>query len=195
MRTMKLGEALEKFRKEKAAGRKSLPQALAELRDADPETRRWGVLALRRIGGKEAVQALIGALEDPDPWVRSSAALSLGILEAPAAFEPLLRHYRGDPSGEVRAMCGPYLEQYSDPRVIPAHLDALRDPEWKVVLGAVVALELLEVREAVPNLFTLLDHPTASVRRAACEALLTFGVPDSRIASTLEALDADPEAP
>jgi len=48
------------------------------------------------------VDGLIGALQDPDEFVRAEAALSLGTIADPKAKEPLLRMRSEDPSGSVR---------------------------------------------------------------------------------------------
>ncbi|BBL69261.1 HEAT repeat domain-containing protein [Methanoculleus chikugoensis] len=48
------------------------------------------------------VDGLIRALADPDEFVRSQAALSLGTLADPKAQEPLARVRDEDPSASVR---------------------------------------------------------------------------------------------
>jgi HEAT repeat protein len=48
------------------------------------------------------VDGLIRALSDPDEFVRSQAALSLGTLAYPKAQEPLAKMRKDDPSASAR---------------------------------------------------------------------------------------------
>lgn len=49
------------------------------------------------------LQALIGALEDPDRLVRTNAAIALGKLRNPQAIIPLIRHAVTDPDRDVQS--------------------------------------------------------------------------------------------
>ena len=73
------------------------------------EAYRWGrrlvANALGAIGGPEAIDALTSMLEDPDPFVRRDAALSLLRQRDPALLarvEPLLRENPGDHLATVK---------------------------------------------------------------------------------------------
>jgi HEAT repeat protein len=58
---------------------------LAILCDADRDLRQAAALALGNLGESRAVSALIRALADPDPSVRSAVEQALHVLGAPSA--------------------------------------------------------------------------------------------------------------
>jgi len=189
-----LTNAWMKFRADlRANERVPLATALANLRDPDPDVRSNATRCLSRLGGEAAITALVSAMEDPEPRVRAGAALALGTLNAHAGLDALLHHLRHDDAGHVRTMCASFLDRFDDPRIPGAFLEALEDPEWKVVSSACVGLELLGSMEAASRLLPLLGHPQKFVRERACSALVALGRRDSRIITTLEELTADPE--
>ena len=81
----------------------TLEQALAELRDPDPQARVRAVRWLRVLGGPEAVAALIGALDDPFEDVFASAGLALGEMQVREAVPILIERVRSDRRWEERA--------------------------------------------------------------------------------------------
>jgi len=188
-----LSDGWDAVRRSLAAPPKTLGAALADLRDPSPEVRWRATTDVRRHGGPEAVEALITAMDDPATQVRAGAALSLGILEAPEALDPLLHHFLNDEAASVRAICGSFLTRFDDPRIANAFVVALRDPDWKVVTAGCGGIQVRGAREAIPELLPLLDHPHYGVRESACSALLSLGNRDPRLIPTLQALARDPE--
>jgi len=59
--------------------------------DPDPAARRETTNTLRILSAHEAVPALIQALDDPDPYVRSNALSAVRWIEGPQALKPLLK--------------------------------------------------------------------------------------------------------
>ena len=57
--------------------------------DSHPEVRWNAAVVLGRLGERQALPALIGALEDPHAQVRLQSAASLGLLGDPRAVEAL----------------------------------------------------------------------------------------------------------
>lgn len=131
---------------------------------------RWGVaLGLGKIGGESAVDALIGALHDPDTEVRQRAASALGDIGEPALpslIEALRRHDADLRQGVVAA-----LGQVGRP-ALPSLLAALRtgdDPHIRA--GAAAALGEIGDPRSVDALIESLDDEHEEVRAAAREAL------------------------
>lgn len=77
-----------------AAAKGRIARALIDIMKTDPDktVRRRATSALRSVGGKSAVPALIEALKDPDLSVRFYAANSLGVFAGPEAI-PALEAY------------------------------------------------------------------------------------------------------
>lgn len=84
-----------------------LDQAVADLKAADPSTRRKAVLTLRRLGEPKVVVPLVAALGDPDKQVREFAAEALGNLRSAAKEAiPALQTALGDPDPDVAREAG-----------------------------------------------------------------------------------------
>jgi HEAT repeat protein len=66
--------------------------------------------ALGKMKDAHALDALVNALDDPDPRVRAESCTALGELRDPAAVEPLLQATR-DPEHLVRARAGSALDR------------------------------------------------------------------------------------
>src|SRR5438132_6445176 len=64
-------------------------QLIKELHSEDRRVRRHAAEELGRVGGDQAIMALIGALRDQDQFVCSAAALALGEIKDKRASEPL----------------------------------------------------------------------------------------------------------
>ena len=83
------------------------PERLPHLaRDPHPEVRRRALLAMGRIGHRDAAPHLAAALADPHPGVRADAAFALGELgdTAPATVAALRRAAAGDDSAAAEAV-------------------------------------------------------------------------------------------
>ena len=72
-------------------------------------------VALGLIGDSRATEAVIAALEDPDPRVRRDSAFALGRLKGPQAL-PRLARAMTDPDPEVSASAIRALGDLGDPR-------------------------------------------------------------------------------
>ena len=115
--------------------------AFPQLRDPDAELRLDGVEQLNVDG--PGVNAALGFLlrNDPDPRIRTFAAEELAWAE--------------DADEEVRG----------------ALAAALADPDPEVVLAAVIALEDIGDRAAIPHLEELRTHPNGLIRETAEDAV------------------------
>jgi HEAT repeat protein len=71
---------------------------------------------LGRLGGKQAVDALVVALNDPECYVRWHAACSLGLLHPPEALEALITAAAGGEFGKANDNAIGALAAYNDER-------------------------------------------------------------------------------
>lgn len=159
------------------AGAEALPLIREARAATDPRRREGAALALGRCTGGEAVEALIGALGDPDSRVRRAAAWSLGEqgrrgASPPAAAEALIGAL-GDPDRWVRPDAALALGKLGpaapgDARIEPLE-QALRDPNPWVRRAAVLALGGIGGEQALS--IAALDDPSADVRHGAAQAL------------------------
>jgi HEAT repeat protein len=130
----------------------ALPALAAGVRDPNVQNRRAAVDALEMMGDEAApaVPALVGALGDPDIFVRWAAARTLG-----------------------------KMTRLDVPAIMPAMLVVLRDPDLDVRLAAAEALRRFgpAARDAVPILLQSVGHGEVSQQLAAIRALASIGQP------------------
>jgi len=172
----------------------ALTQAL-HLQDQDETVRASVAEALKKIGSpealralKETIPALIQALQDRDPEVRSNAAYTLGgkgegAVDAVPALIQLLK----DQNGDVRSNSAGALGQIGTPEAIkaakgaiPALVQALQNKDIRVTaagaLGQIGTPEAIKAAEgAVPDLIQALQDQDDSARRTAAVALGKVG--------------------
>ena len=129
-----------------------------ELRDAIAKT--LGAI------GEMALQTLIYALDDPDPWVNCAAARALGHIGDPSAIAPLSDLIKSEHS-VVRSATTQALAQIADGRAVRAALASSEAPRtfWKL-------MALKEIDEStLDQLQELLDDPDEYIRAQAAEVL------------------------
>lgn len=132
--------------------------------------------ALGDMGSARAVPALVGALDDPDRDVRAAATRALGLLEAPAAVEPIVEQLA---TGRVqRSVAGWALMQIGAPALEPLR-GLLRDGDWRVRATAVEVLGFAGEAADAPTLVGLLRDPSAEVRAKSAHALGRLGASDA----------------
>ena len=144
--------------------------------DEPPPLRAAAVLALGRIGDWIAVGALGEALMDPDPEIRSAAALSLGLLPADGVAQRLERTLRSDSEWEPRFAAAIALGRMPKEIAAEALSQALvSDPAWQVRQQAARSLQDLGTSRAAELLAAVLkdeegpsarDVPAPAARRA-----------------------------
>jgi HEAT repeat protein len=177
----------------------------AELADrlasGDREVRREAAYALALLGSeaKDALPALIKALDDPDKQVWSNAVTAVANIgpEAEAAIPTLIdalnsRRSRGGRERDRRQalLRSAYALTRIGPAAVPPLIAALDADDGAARQGAAKALGGMgpAAREAIPGLIRNLGHPEAAVRSEMIEALSSIG-PDS-IGALSDALGA-----
>ncbi|MGD1908045.1 MAG: HEAT repeat domain-containing protein [Leptolyngbyaceae cyanobacterium] len=150
----------------------------AFLHDEDTVVHGSSVGALARIG-EPAVPDLLRVLENPEyPEVtKGHAAWALAFMGAEA--EPHLMQVLASDSSEVRAAVigalAKILQENPDADSANILIKALEDPVEDVRCEAAAAIGNLAYQPALPNLLTLLKHPSAESRRSAALALMKVG--------------------
>jgi HEAT repeat protein len=105
--------------------------ALENARARAPGDRALAVELAALAGTPECIAVVMGALEDPDPEVRATAARGLSDTPTPAAVPALARRLT-DPHVDVRIEAVRALSVVDDDGVPPALISALKDPEPRV---------------------------------------------------------------
>lgn len=162
-----LTRALEEFDAERL-----LALAAANARAPSPEDRALAVELAARAGSVDASTLVMGALEDPDPSVRRTAASAMTTLRAPAAV-PALSRSLNDPQADVRIEAIRALGLIDDDTVPGVLIGALRDPEIRVREMAADALSQWHSPSVARRLAAALASP--DLRRAAGEVLSRMG--------------------
>ena len=151
---------------------------LRKLKAADVQTRVRAAADVAESGGRAAVPALIEALGDESPEVRTAVAGALSRIVHPAAAEPLVGALRAlaAPQGAARGGAEQFralavaIANQGQPAVAPL-MKLLDAPEKDVRLWAAHALGRIAHPEAVQPLARLLDDKRSDVRREAALAL------------------------
>lgn len=182
-----------------ALGKAGLPPLLDALRHGDAWTREYAAIFLEGFVPDDAaaLKALIDALDDPEPKVRSAAMSRLpnGPCSAPAV--PKLLQRLSHPDRETRDAAASKLAMIGTD-VMPELFRLIRSGDSRTRQAAINAIGNMDVEAgaAIPDLVKLLHDQDVEVRRNAAWALYRVGPQDPAILPTLvEAYqnDKDPE--
>lgn len=129
---------------------------------------------------KVAVAPLIEALDDPEPDVRSSAALALGTCEDPHALDPLAqRLLQSNELPIVRRFAAEGLDQLQDRRAASALLCVLEQPQEDTEVRYFAARALMHLGDPLAfDLFqrVLLDQQAPTrLRKVAADGIGALG--------------------
>jgi hypothetical protein len=86
-----------------------------------------------------------------------------------AGYEAVIERLANDPDGAVRAAAAESLSS-ADVGAVRPLLNALSDPDARVVLAALESLEMVGDESVVPELAPAFEHPDPTVRERAKEA-------------------------
>ena len=163
--------------------------ALRDLHSKNPRTRAVAAHALGDVTDpterQKAVPALIEALRDPRPEVRTEAAFALGELSSEAAVEPLAISL-DDPTPVVRQGCAMALGKLGFDAGFAPLAKALKDGPADVRFQAATSLVEIDPARAYEPLVAALDDDDAEVAGAAAVGLGAIG--DPRAADRLAGL-------
>jgi HEAT repeat protein len=157
-------------------------ETLTPKRPDDVLVRRYLVLVLGRLGEKEAVPALVGAAQDPDPDTRLYAIWALGKIGDPSGFDAVLASSQSEDAG-ARKMAAYVLGQLGDPRAVPRLKvlaeDRVADVRWNAAIG----LAELKDGSGLPVLRSMIDR--AALAR---QAEITSDQTEAAMVNALKAL-------
>lgn len=190
----------------KTHGREAIPILREAYKSGGVWVRDEVVCALGAIGDPRGMDIVIRALEDPDSYVRESAAHAAVDID-PVGAMPILVERLNDDAWSVRwAVCRALLraaretDRYEIP--VPAHvrqqvIDALTrrlasDTHTMVRLCACEALEAWRAEESVPTILDALHDDDEFVRLYAMFAMLNLQGTDAL--PYLQHLEHDPDA-
>ncbi|MCK2218367.1 fumarate reductase/succinate dehydrogenase flavoprotein subunit [Actinomadura sp. ATCC 31491] len=158
----------------------------AGLRDTD---RRVRIEAVRALVSLDESDLVATAAADPSREVRVQAAKGLGRIGKPSAA---LATLAADPDPLVRAAALEASGAAGAP-LEPQAVEAIRDPDWQVRVGAARCLAAADPAVASGPLVAALGDANLDVRKAAVLAL-TRWAGEPRVAAALTTALADPDA-
>lgn len=181
---------------DRAAGIARLTDAAAH---GDAAVRRAALRGLGRVGGHDAIVALIAALTDPEPAIATAAAAALGLAAAtdsvpaadadPVAEALVAARGRG---GLDAAIVVEALGRAGDDRARGALIEAVADPDPRVASAAAIALGRFG-RRGLPlgqaERAALIDASTRAAREVRYAA--TYALARAVVAPADAALPAD----
>lgn len=139
-------------------------------RSQPPAVRAAAAAALMRGDRGVAVDALTGALRDPDPWVRFVALRSLGSIGERDVVPAVLETLRTDPAPHVRLAATDALGRLGPAEAWDVLEPLARSSDSDIGSAAIVALGHLDHPEAFTSLEGFLRAPHAWQRVAAVTA-------------------------
>ncbi|MEW6554815.1 MAG: HEAT repeat domain-containing protein [Actinomycetota bacterium] len=164
--------------------------ALAELlRDPSEEVREAALFALVRTGSREALQAMIDALDSGSRWSQEKVAEAME--EAGDESRRVLAGLLGSDNPMHRAFAAEVIGGIGGDEEAALLVDALADGEIDVRARAADSLGRMRHRPARPALLRCLQDPAWQVRAQAAKALGKVG--DASDAPSLAALLRDRE--
>jgi HEAT repeat protein len=164
-------------------GRESL---LAGLRDPSSHVRCRAALELGTLRDPTLEDALLDAfVAERDPFVRDT--LTRALAGCSETIVPRLITLLAHGDAGVRQHAAHVLGKRADAGAADALMHAVADPDPLVAYKAVFALGRIRDRRSIEVLVPALGHPDRQVRRAALDAIQSFG-PDA-VAALIAALD------
>jgi HEAT repeat protein len=176
----KSADADRRLRAISTVGRKKFSMATDELRkaltDPSPKIRREAAIALARLGGDEAADALLAHVIEHPELLDDDVVEALGRLPTEKTEEVLIGLLR-DPRSILRRSAAKTLGRIESRAAVPHLVQAAREQEdVEMRRAALQALRHLEAREAEPAILDALLDPHPSVRVAAAEAVSELGI-------------------
>ncbi|MCS7079916.1 MAG: HEAT repeat domain-containing protein [Chloracidobacterium sp.] len=173
------------YRRAARPRRRPLRELLRNLEHKRPTRRVRAASELAECSGseaKEAVDALLKRLSDPEPEVRAVVVDSLGKLDDPRASEPL-RERLHDDSAEVRGLTVSALVSLKDFAALPEIIRLLDDEDWTIRAWTASEMVRLGREEALETLLAARNREVWRAHLRLCDA--ASRVVDERAVSPL----------
>lgn len=130
------------------------------------EVRRQVIISLGRIRDPESLQALVGALKDPEPLIRQQALLSIGRIGDVSVLQDV-RGRLGDPEVLVRTRAIQALEMLQGDQLVPSLIEAFQDGDPEVRGHALETLDRTGDPGVFPVMMVALEDDDAGIRLTA----------------------------
>ena len=161
-------------------GKLAIKPLTEALKNPDPNIRKGAAYTLGEINDASAVPALSEALKDPEINVRNQIVESLGGIKDPAVLDPIIKILKTDPESSIRrtALASLALRgAIKDPRVVPALIEALKDPDINVGKAAASSLGDVgpDAKDAIPALIEKTKDSSSDMRKIAVVSLGKIG--------------------
>lgn len=161
-----LGDALMAF------GHEAEKYLITGLSEDNADKRFWCATVLGRVGGDDAVSALVRFVDDESNDVRTAVITSLGEIGSKKAIEFLKKALKS-PKKELRHKSVEVLGKFGD-EIIEPLIESLSDDYWYVRDSACQALARLG-KKAIPHLASSYDTGSEDIRFSAVKALAGMG--------------------
>lgn len=163
-------------------GRDPTPDKIAQIRaylEAEaPKERAAAMFKLVDLEVPDSVELALDGLEDPDGFVRATAATLLGELAAADQIPALREHLLRDSDPVVRQRAAESLATIGGEQAIGALVQALEDPLGRVRLAAIRGVAELAPERGLESLMRLvLEDPDWEIRAQAARGLGLAGDP------------------
>ncbi|MFH0968456.1 MAG: HEAT repeat domain-containing protein [Methanobacteriota archaeon] len=163
---------------------------IAAFGSSDDTLREEAVVALSGLNDDRVIFPLITALRDESPYVRRGAAEALGKSKSKKVVHPLVEALTDEDRyvREVSAEALGHLGKVS----MPSLIQGLSDPDWRIRVGAVIALRVSSDAVDPDPVLRILSDKSVYVRRESVKTLGRIG--DKRILPYLVEATNDSDA-
>ncbi|MCZ7647789.1 MAG: HEAT repeat domain-containing protein [Planctomycetota bacterium] len=153
--------------------RRELRFLLRSLKQPFASMKRYALRELKELDSPEMIEPLLQASQDPDPEIQQGALRALAkFAKHPAVYERLIQIRDAGDDGKVKQEALAALLDLDSPGIVEPLLEATRDEDYEVQIGAVVALGKLAARpEVLARLLEMLDYGDVGVRETVVRTL------------------------
>jgi hypothetical protein len=163
-----------------------LEKVLKKLKSDDQWERCKATDQLGRLGGKQAIDALIDSLNDPVPEVRWHAASSLGLLHPPEALEALITAAADGEVGNANDSAIGALAAYSDERSAQLLLKILESGGFYAGVAGHALASRKDARAIKPMLDSLVSKAKEPRLAKSPDEIIAQGSPTWHILTEFE---------
>jgi HEAT repeat protein len=157
----------------------NVEQIRTYLDDDDRDVRATAMFAIVDLDAEGAREVALAALDDPDGFVRRTAADSIAMLDDPTTVPHLTRVLLEDEDPRVRRAAAETLRQIGGPDAVVALSQALEDPMKEVRLSATKGVAQLDPLSSIETLsLMVIKDPDWNIRAHAAAALGDSGLPE-----------------
>jgi len=156
-----------------AIGKPAYDKLVDIVEDKKRRGRYWAVVALGKLGDKQAAHLLINGLNDRETPVRRNSAWSLGKLKSEEAVDPLLEILKSKNAHDtiLYVSAAVALGEIGDKKAVETLIEVVQSDWGFVNEAAIEALGRIGDTRATKHLILMLSHECKDIRKAAVNAL------------------------